>query len=170
MEKLNFDHITLVIVTASVSYIAIIVLVRLYGLRSFSKMSSFDFAMTVAIGSMVASASISTKPLLVEGVVGLGTIFILQAVFGYFRSRSKKFHNLIDNTPILLMVDGFILENNLEICQVSKEDLYAKLREANVYKFSQVKAVIMETTGDISVIHAEDNLPIEKELLEGVMR
>lgn len=170
MEKIEFDHVGLVIFTATITYIAIIVFVRLNGLRSFSKMSSFDFAMTVAIGSMVAAAAISKKALVVEGVVGLATIFFLQFMFGFLRYRFKAFHDLLDNTPVLLMDGERILEKNLKKSRVSKEDLYAKLREANVYQFSQVKAVVLETTGDISVIHSEDDLPVADELLKGVSK
>ena len=41
-----------IVITAVGIYIAIILFTRIAGKRSFSKMSSFDFAMTVAIGSI----------------------------------------------------------------------------------------------------------------------
>ena len=37
-------------------FTAIIVITRISGLRTFAKMSSFDFASTIAIGSVLASA------------------------------------------------------------------------------------------------------------------
>lgn len=49
-----------------------------------------------------------------------------------------------------------ILKENMKTAKVTHEDLLCKLREANVTQFSQVKAVIMETTGDISVLHHQD--------------
>jgi len=36
-------------------YFCLILFTRIVGLRSFSKLSSYDFAMTVAIGSILAS-------------------------------------------------------------------------------------------------------------------
>ena len=50
-----------------------------------------------------------------------------------------------------------ILEDNLRKARVTKSDLRSKLREANVTRLDQVKSVIFETTGDISVLHKEDN-------------
>ena len=44
----------------------------------------------------------------------------------------------------------------------------AKLREANVFELSEVKAVVLETTGDISVLHSDSKKKIEDCLLEGV--
>ena len=49
-----------------------------------------------------------------------------------------------------------ILEQNLKKARVTKGDLRAKLREANVINLSQVRAVVFETTGDISVLHSSN--------------
>lgn len=46
-----------------------------------------------------------------------------------------------------------ILDDNLKEAEVTHDDLRAKLREANVTQLSQVKAVVMESTGDVSVLH-----------------
>ena len=48
----SFTALVLVVITAIVFYGCIILFTRLSGLRSFSKMSAFDFATTVAFGSL----------------------------------------------------------------------------------------------------------------------
>jgi uncharacterized membrane protein YcaP (DUF421 family) len=61
------------------------------------------------------------------------------------------------------------LEENLKKCHVTNADLRYKLCEANVTEISQVRAVVFETTGDISVLHSTDpTLVVESELLRGV--
>ena len=78
---------------------------------------------------------------------------------------------MIDNSPLLLMDGQKILEDNLKKAKVTKADLHSKLREANVIQFSQVKAVVFEATGDISVLHVGDkDMELESELLKGVQR
>ena len=42
------------------------------------------------------------------------------------------------------------------------------LREANALQLSQVRAVILEDTGDVSVLHGPEE--VDDELLEGVRR
>lgn len=149
-------------------YAAVILFTRISGKRSFSKMSSFDFAMTVAIGSIIASTVLTTSVSLIQGVVGLAAVYFLQISAAYLR-RYPFFHNLIDNTPLLLMDGPNILEDNLRKARVTDGDLRAKLREANVIKLSQVKAVVFETTGDISVLHTSDeNKELEDWLLKDV--
>ena len=53
--------------------------------------------------------------------------------------------------------------------RITRDDLYAKLREANVTSFDQVHAVIAETTGDISVLHGGPSDTLDPDLLKNVI-
>ena len=66
------------------------------------------------------------------------------------------------------MYYGEILEENLAKANVSKEELIAKLREANTIHFNQVFAVVLETTGDMSVMHSADQKQLSPNMLQGV--
>ena len=64
-----------------------------------------------------------------------------------------------------------ILDKNLKHARIETTQLIAKLREANVIDYNQVRAVVLESTGDISVLHtADDNKSLNQDLLEGVRR
>jgi len=41
--------------------------------------------------------------------------------------------------------------------RVTEDDVRAKLREANVFNYHEVEAVVLETTGDVSVLHGGSN-------------
>lgn len=152
-------------------FIALILYTRIAGLRSFSKMSSFDFAMTVAIGSLVASTVLSPDPPLLRAAVALAAIYGVQFLTAHLRVRLPWVQRLVDNEPLLLAENGRLLESNMRLADISRQDVLAKLREANVLRMSQARAVVLETTGDISVLHAEADSPeVEDVLLEGVRR
>ena len=160
--------ILMVIISAVGIYISLILFTRISGVRSFSKMSSFDFATTVAIGSVIASTILLENPPLLQSIVALGSLFILQMTVARFRNFSFM-QKLVDNRPILLMNGTDILEENMKSARVTRKDLISKLREANITQFSQIKAVVMETTGDISVLHHEDkDHEIDDVILEDV--
>ena len=166
--KTSWDTIFTITLSALGIYLAVILLTRICGKRSFSKMSSFDFAMTVAIGSILASTILSNSVSLVEGVVGLGMVYILQLSVATLR-RSSNVEKLIDNSPLLLMDGTKILHENLKKARVTESDLRSKLREANVLELSQIRAVVFEATGDIAVLHSKDeNVELEDWLMEGV--
>ena len=73
----------MVIITAMAMYFALIVMTRLAGVRSFSKMSGFDFAVTVSIGSVLASVILTPDPPLAQGIMALAVLFALQMGVGH---------------------------------------------------------------------------------------
>lgn len=173
MEKwfaFNLESMLAIVLTAVGIYIAIILYTRIAGKRSFSKMSSFDFAMTVALGSMIATTVLSKSVSLWEGIIGLGAIYLLQLSVAILR-RYKLVRNAVDNAPLMLMDGKEVLYHNLKKARVTEDDLRSKLREANVLRIKEVRAVVFEATGDISVLHTGDmDEEIEEWLIKGVKR
>ncbi|MBM7070087.1 DUF421 domain-containing protein [Actibacterium sp. 188UL27-1] len=144
----------------------IILLVRIVGLRSFSKMTIFDFVMTVAMGSLLAGAAQTGKWVdLVQTMTAMAALFAIQFGVAYARQRSDRLDTAFQNAPVLLMRDGKILYDALRKTRVAEGDLIAKLREANALEMTSVRAVILETTGDVSVLHGDH---LDQTLLRGV--
>jgi len=165
----TWTAVTMVIITAICIYAAVIAFTRFSGLRSFSKMSSFDFAMTVAVGSLIASTILTANPPLLQAIAALAALYILQIAVAKLRRASTFISKMVDNQPLLLMKGTKFLDKNLNSAKVTHDDLRGKLREANVTQLSQVKAVVMEATGDISVLHNEDPAhELDDELLKNV--
>ena len=165
------DAPLMIVISAVALYALLVLCTRVVGLRSFSKMSGFDFAITIAIGSVFASVTLWQKPTLVDGAVALGALFGLQFVVGNLRKRVPGVTAALDNAPLLLMDGEEVLSDNLQRANMTEADLRAKLREANVTRWEQVRAVVMESTGDVSVLHAPpDAPPIDESLLAGVDR
>jgi uncharacterized membrane protein YcaP (DUF421 family) len=155
--------------TALGIYLAVILLTRLQGLRTFSKMSSFDFAITVAIGSVIASTVVLESVSLMKGAVALAALYTVQFTAATLRQRFDWFGHVQDNEALLLMAGSRVLDANLREAQMTRRDLRSKLREANVIHEGQVRAVVMETTGDVSVLHtAPDGPDLDPALLSGV--
>ena len=150
-------------------YVALIAFTRLAGLRSFSKISSFDFATTVAFGSVLASAILTEDPPLVQAVVALGIIYGMQYVVARLRIHSGVASHIVDNAPILVMEGSTILHENLSKAGVTEKDLRSKLRGANVLQWDQIRAVVVESTGDVSVLHGPSDGPaLDPSLLSSV--
>ncbi|WP_405384202.1 DUF421 domain-containing protein [Maribacter sp. LLG6340-A2] len=165
----TWENVLLIFASAVGIYLAIILLTRIVGKRSFSKMSSFDFAMTVAVGSIVATTILSSSVKLTEGIIGLASVYGLQISIALAR-RKKSIQELVDNSPLLLMDGEKIINANLLKARVTEGDLRSKLREANVTDLKQVKAVVFETTGDISVLHKKDDQPLSLWIMQDVKR
>jgi len=159
----------LVVVSTVGVYLAVLVCTRLAGLRSFAKISAFDFAMTVAIGSLVASVAVTRTTRLLNGLIALATLFLLQAGVALAR-RNRLVHRVVDNDPLLLMAGPQMLGDALRRSRVTPDDIRSKLRQQGLRSFDEVAAVVLETTGDISVIKTDEGVEIDPDLFQGVQR
>lgn len=146
----------------------VLILVRCVGLRSFSKMTSVDFIVTVACGSLLAQ--LATAPDWQSGLAAaaaLGVLLGFQYCFALVRRTDERLAAVIENEPALLFEEGEFLEDELRRTRVRRQDVFAKLREANAAELGQVRAVVLETTGDISVLHGDS---LDRRVLTGVRR
>lgn len=170
-EWLRLDpmHALMIGLSAVCAYAGVILYCRIAGLRSFATMSAFDFVMTVAVGTIFGSTIATKDPSLLAGLFVLAVLFTLQKTVAVLRQRTG-FDAVTDNTPLLLMHDGEILHDNLRRAQVTEKDLVARLRRANVASLASVNAVVLETTGDFSVLHGHERGVVHGALLAGVRR
>ena len=145
-----------------------LLLVRIVGLRAFSKMTAFDFVSTVATASLIARAAGSTDWRdYAQALAGIGAVFLLQWLLAKARQKSAMGRRLIRNQPLLLMRDGKFLDDAMRESRVSRADLLEKIRGSSAASLDDVKAVVLETTGDVSVM---TSATLDPRLLEDVRR
>ena len=135
----------------------VIIVVRLIGLRTFSKMTAFDFVVTLATGSLLASAATVTKwTALVQALSAIVALLVAQLVLARMRRASRNFQLWLENDPIMLMYDGKILEGALAETRVSESDILNKIRGAGIKDLADVRSMVLESTGDISIISGDE--------------
>ena len=145
-----------------------VLLVRIVGLRSFSKMTSFDFVTTIATGSLIAQAGTRDEWMaFLQCLTAIAGVFAVQYALARLRQRWNAMRRILTNRPVLLMEEGKFLEKAMTASRVSRSSVLEKLRAANVTDFSEIRAVVLETTGNISVIHGD---ALDRRLIEEVDR
>jgi len=166
------DPILITVISTFLIFISIVTLTRIIGLRSFAKFTAYDFAFTVAIGSILSSI-LTSSTTVTHGITAIGSLLLLTFIFSKLQRKFTVINNLISNKPLLLMDGKEILEENMQKARIEKTQLVSKLREANVINYEQVYAVVLESTGDISVLHkssVDEENNFDDNLLEGVRR
>ena len=156
---LSWSELGLGVFSALGIYAAVVVYTRVAGQRSLASMSTFDFAVSVAIGAVVGRV-VLVRTSLLGGIVGLAVLFGLQAVLGFVRNRTD-WGRTIDNAPILLLHRGRFLPDNLHRAHVGEEDVREQVRLQGVGRLADVHAVVLERSGGVSVITTGDRLDDE---------
>lgn len=140
-----------------IALVWVIALVRTVGLRTFSKMTAFDFVVTLATGSLLASAATVTKwTALVQALSAIVALLVAQLILARLRRGSRTFQLILENDPVMLMYDGKILKDALQETRVSTSDVLYKIRLAGIKDMADVRAMVLESTGDVSIISGNE--------------
>jgi uncharacterized membrane protein YcaP (DUF421 family) len=141
-----------VLLVGTVAYAALVLLLRISGKRTLSKLNAFDLVVTVALGSTLATVLLSSSVALAEGVLALGLLIVLQYLIAWLSVRSAGFRALIKSEPTLLLHRGRFLEGAMRAERITREEILAALRACGAADASRTAAVVLETDGTLSVI------------------
>lgn len=138
------------------AYVALIIILRISGKRTLSKMNAFDLVVTVALGSTLATILLSKDVALAQGVLGLALLIGLQYAVAWLNTRSRWFGRMVKSEPRLLLYRGEMLEDALRDERVVPAEVRSAVRAAGGGAVERVQAVVLETDGTFSVIESSD--------------
>ncbi|QNF31319.1 DUF421 domain-containing protein (plasmid) [Adhaeribacter swui] len=148
----NWSQIIKILLTGTLTYVGIIVILRLSGKRTLSQMNAFDFIITVALGSTLATAMLSKDTPLAEGLTGLALLVLLQFLVSWTYVRIPFFARFIKSGPRLLFYEGEFKEEAMKEERVEREDLLQAVRSQGILSLDQIIAIVLETNGKFSII------------------
>jgi uncharacterized membrane protein YcaP (DUF421 family) len=149
----NWIGLIRIIVVGTCAYAALILLLRVSGKRTLSKMNAFDFVVTVALGSTLATVLLSKDTPLAEGVLALALLIFLQFVITWLSVRSKIVSKVVKSEPKLLFHRGEFLWRAMKAERVNEGEILQAMRSQGVTEPEQVEAVVLETDGSFSILH-----------------
>jgi len=140
-----------VCLTTVTAFVTLFLFLRVSGKRTLAKLNAFDFVVTVALGSVLAYMMLGLVPY-VEGTLVLLLIILLQYAFAWFSRINSKMEHLINSVPTLLYYEGTFIERAMKAEAVTKEEIFSTVRSAGIEYFDEIRAVVMELNGQISII------------------
>jgi uncharacterized membrane protein YcaP (DUF421 family) len=155
MDKMFFfswESIVRTVVITVLAYILLIFILRISGKRTLSKMNAFDFIVTIALGSTLATVLLNKSVALVDGVLAFSLLIGLQYLITYFSVRSERFSNIVKSTPTLLVYRGYFLDHALKKERVSKNEIHSVIRAHGLSSIEEVGAIVLETDGTFTLI------------------
>jgi uncharacterized membrane protein YcaP (DUF421 family) len=141
-----------VVLDAVGAYAAVVVILRVSGKRTLAKLNAFDFVVTIALGSVLASVITSGEVPLLSGVLAVALLAGLQAAVAAVAARSSTLHRAVTSRPVALVRDGRIHDDALASQRVSRTELAAAARRHGLSDFADAALVVLETDGSISVL------------------
>jgi len=139
-------------ILALLAYLALVVLLRVSGKRTLSKLNVFDFVFVVALGSTLATTILSPGTTLADGLTAFIVLIALQIILSVACLYSHHVDTIVNGEPSLLMHNGNFLEDTMKRERVTKEEVLASLRNNGVKTYEDVDSIVLETDGTFSIV------------------
>lgn len=148
----NWDNLYRVVVVGVLAYAGLVVLLRLSGNRTLSKMNSFDLVVTVAFGSTLSTILVDRSVSLALGLAALSLLILLQLVITWCSVRSSFVAKVVKTAPTMLVLDGRMRHGALKQARVTEDEVLAAVRQQGQGALANIDAVVLESDGSLSVI------------------
>jgi uncharacterized membrane protein YcaP (DUF421 family) len=89
---------------------------------------------------------------LLNAVVALCTMFVLHAATGWLYHHIGVVHSVVQNRPVLVAVNGRVLDDALRTTSTSRLEVYEAARLHGFGSLDDVAAVTLERNGQFSLV------------------
>lgn len=141
------------VVVGLTCYVSLIVMLRASGKRTLSKMNMFDWVVTVAMGSVMASTLVSDGVTYLQGVVAFATLIVAQYAVTFLSVRSEGFERLVKSPPTILYYKGRFLERAMRRERVPMSEVLGAIRQSGQGAPAEIAAVLLESSGELIVMN-----------------
>lgn len=149
---------------AVISVIFMFVIAKIVGYRQISELSMYDYINSITLGSIAADLAItSEKDEAIKCLIAMAIYGIFTVAFSYVSMKSKSARRVLVGTPIVLMEKGKIFKNSFKKAKLDLDEFLSMCRVAGYFDPSKIDTVIMEPSGNISVIPKSANRPLTPE-------
>jgi uncharacterized membrane protein YcaP (DUF421 family) len=140
------------VLVGGLAYLGLLLFVRISGKRTLASMNAFDFVVTVALGSTLATILLSSDVALAEGLAAFATLIGLQFAITWLSVHTDWVPGLVKSEPSLLALRGKLLRGAMVAQRVTESELLQAVRREGHASLERVHAVVLETDGSFSVV------------------
>jgi uncharacterized membrane protein YcaP (DUF421 family) len=148
----GWEPIVRTAIVTPLAYAGLVLALRVAGKRTLAQLNVFDWVVTVALGSALATVVVSTDVALAQGMLAIAGLIALQFAVSFVTSRWERARHVVTAEPMLLVRDGEMLREAMRRERVAESELLQALRESGHPRVEGVAAVVLETNGAFTVL------------------
>lgn len=132
-------------------YFFIMISYRLMGKREIGQLGVIDLIVSILIAELVAISIENINEPLVLTVAPITVLVLIEILFAFISVKSRKFRNLLDGKPSIIINKGIINYKEMIKQRYSLDDLLLSLRQNNIKSIEDVEYAFLETNGKLSI-------------------
>ena len=153
----------MVLLKTLIIYAYLLLIMRLMGKREVGQLQTFELVVSMIIADVAAVPIYDEKASLLNAIISVGTLFLLHVIIAIINLKSVKGREILCGRPRILIEKGKIDEEALKKEFLTINELQERLREKDVFNLGEVEYVILETSGQISIVLKPDKRNIKME-------
>jgi uncharacterized membrane protein YcaP (DUF421 family) len=139
---------------AALMYATALLALRAGERRTLAQWTIIDFATAVAMGAIIGRTAIAGTQSYLTGAVAVCTLVVIHRMASLLRFR-PLLGKLFDHRIRVLVADGKLRTGQLRKCGLTDEDLFTQLRQRGVFAIEEVRYVLYEPKGSITIVPRE---------------
>lgn len=140
-------------------YVALLFIVRWLGKRMSGQLTIMEMAIMLVIGAVVSVPMQVPDRGLLQGGILLLCIVLFQRGISWLGFKSGKIEDITQGKASMLVKDGILQLAEMKKVRISHQQLYAELRQENVFNLGALDRVYLEAHGLFSIFEAEKPKP-----------
>lgn len=156
----------IVFIRATLLYGLIMFCVRLMGKRQLGELQPSELVITILLSNIASLPIEDTSIPLILGAVPLLVLVGCELIISNISLKSKKFRSFVSGSPVIVIREGVIDQEELRKLRFSIDDLMEIVRQSSIFDIRDVEYAIVETTGKISILPKFQAQAVTTKMLE----
>jgi uncharacterized membrane protein YcaP (DUF421 family) len=128
-------------------YLALIVLLRIFGKRELAQLNPFDLVVLLSLSNTVQNAIIGDDNSLSGGIIGAFTLLAINWLVVRILYSSQRLSRVLGGVERTLITDGRVDKYALKKELLSQEELLSVIHRQGFEDFSEVSRCVLEPNG-----------------------
>jgi uncharacterized membrane protein YcaP (DUF421 family) len=140
-----------VVAKALLMYLVALIGLRLAHRRTLAQWTAIDFAAAVAVGAILGRTAVASGQSFLVGAAALLTVLAAHTAVTYARFRPWVVR-ATEHRVRVLVDHGELRRDQLRLCGLTDGDLVAQLRQQGVGSLADLRYVLYEAKGELTVV------------------
>ena len=149
-----------VFVRGLIAFASLLIYARILGKQQISQLTFFDYALGITIGSTASTLTTDLSSRAWPHWVGLTTWFVAVYALQWITLKWRRASKYIDGEPVVVVMNGQIMENAMKKLRLRLSDLLEMLRQKDAFDIEQVEFAVLEISGKLSVQKKSQYQPV----------
>lgn len=142
-----------------ITYGLVVIAIRIMGKRQVGQLEPTELVVTLMISDLATIPLAHVSIPLLHGVIPIFTLIIAEATLSFIELKNRKFRKFMSGTPVIVIRNGKVNEEELSKLRLNFDDLLEMLRMQGSTDIKEISYGILETSGNLSLFYkkTEDN-------------